>query len=135
MSDVLDDRDSRPDEEPAPDPRDEPAPFGTVVLLTAASAVGVMLLSALLSHPPSMKFLLFGPVALVVFEVVAYEVWWRRWWGALPGAVAGLVTYFEGRAALADLMGDGWAHPVAYVAAWTLFAAVFAWCSRYPRRL
>lgn len=117
------------------DPRNEPAPFGAVVLLTAASAVAVMALSALLSQPPGLKWLLFGPIALVVFEVVVHEVWWQRWWGAIPGAVAGLALYFEGRAALSDLVGDAWAHPVAYVAAWTLFAVVFALCSRYPRTL
>ncbi|WP_431930893.1 hypothetical protein [Nonomuraea jabiensis] len=117
------------------DPRNEPAPFGAVVLLTAASAVAVMGLSALLSQPPGLKFLLFGPIALVVFEVVVHEVWWQRWWGAIPGAVAGLALYFEGRDALSDLVGDAWAHPVVYVAAWTLFAAVFALCSRYPRTL
>ncbi|WP_146103998.1 hypothetical protein [Nonomuraea solani] len=115
------------------DPRDQPAPFGAVVLLTAASAVAVMALAVTLSQPPGLKFLLFGPIALVVFEVVAYEVYWRRWWGALPGAVAGLAVYFEGRVALADVIGDTWAHPIAYVTAWTLFAAVFAVCSRYPR--
>ncbi|MBB5776676.1 hypothetical protein [Nonomuraea jabiensis] len=117
------------------DPRNEPAPFGTLVLLTAASAVAVMGLSALLSQPPGLKWLLFGPIALVAFEMVVHEVWWQRWWGAIPGAVAGLALYFEGRATLSDLVGDVWAHPVAYVAAWTLFAAVFALCSRYPRTL
>ncbi|MFB4280914.1 MULTISPECIES: hypothetical protein [unclassified Nonomuraea] len=124
-----------PDSSPVEDPRNEPAPFAAVVLLTGGSAVAVMVLAALLSHPPGLKFLLLGPVALVVFEVVAYEVWWQRWWGAVPGAVAGLAIYFEGRQALADLMGDTWAHPVAYVTAWTLFAVVFALCSRYPRSL
>ncbi|MEV0386222.1 hypothetical protein [Nonomuraea sp. NPDC050643] len=118
---------------PTGDPRAEPAPFGLVVLLTVGSAVAVMVLAALLSHPPGLTFLLFGPIALVVFEVVAYDVWWRRWWGAVPGAVAGLAVYFEGRTALADVVGDTWAHPVAYVTAWTLFAVVFALCSRYPR--
>ncbi|MEU6788609.1 hypothetical protein ABZ912_56295 [Nonomuraea angiospora] len=117
------------------DPRNEPAPFGAVVLLTAASAVAIMGLSVLLSQPPGLKFLLFGPIALVVFEVAVHEVWWQRWWGAIPGAVAGLALYFEGRDALGDLVGDAWAHPVAYVAAWTLFAVVFALCSRYPRTL
>ncbi|WP_157548644.1 hypothetical protein [Nonomuraea candida] len=132
---MLNDPDAR--DEPAPpesDPRDEPAPFGTVVALTAASAVAVMVLAALLSHPPNLKFLLFGPIVLVVFEVAVHEVWWKRWWGAIPGAVIGLAAYFEGRAALADIVGDGWAHPLAYVTAWALFAVVFAWCSRYPRR-
>ncbi|MET7338687.1 hypothetical protein [Nonomuraea sp. NPDC005650] len=117
------------------DPRNEPAPFGAVVLLTVASAVAVMGLGALLSEPPALKFLLFGPIALVVFEVMVHEVWWQRWWGAIPGAVAGLALYFEGRVTLADLIGDTWAHPVAYVAAWALFAVVFAVCSRYPRTL
>jgi hypothetical protein len=123
---------------PAPhgdDPRLHPAPFGTVVLLTAGSAVAVMALAALLSHPPGLKFILFGPIALVVFELVTYEVWWKRWWGAIPGAVAGLALYFEGREALTGVIGDAWAHPVAYVAAWILFAVIFAWCSRYPRTL
>ncbi|MEV0623071.1 hypothetical protein AB0I81_57815 [Nonomuraea sp. NPDC050404] len=131
---------NEPHEESAPsppedDPRNEPAPFGTLVLLTAASAGAVMALTGLLADPPSLKFLLFGPIALVAFEVAVHEVWWQRWWGAIPGAVAGLAVYFEGRVALADIMGDGWAHPIAYVTAWTLFAAVFAWCSRYPRSL
>ncbi|MFI7617414.1 hypothetical protein ACIBP6_39945 [Nonomuraea terrae] len=124
-----------PEPAPAADPRNEPAPFGTVVALTAGSAVAVMGLTVLLSDPPSMKFLLFGPLALVVWEVIAFEVWWRRWWGAVPGAVAGLLVYVEGRQALADVIGDTWAHPVAYVTAWTLFAVVFALCSRYPRTL
>ncbi|PZG14292.1 hypothetical protein [Nonomuraea aridisoli] len=124
-----------PEPAPADDPRNEPAPFGTVVVLTAGSAVAVMGLTALLSDPPGMKFLLFGPLALVVWEVIAFEVWWRRWWGAVPGAVAGLLVYFEGRQALGDVIGDAWAHPVAYVTAWTLFAVVFALCSRYPRTL
>ncbi|MFC7590453.1 hypothetical protein ACFQYP_47210 [Nonomuraea antimicrobica] len=117
------------------DPRDEPAPFGTVVLLTSLSAVAVMVLSALLAHPPGAKFLLFGPIALVVFEVITHELWWQRWWGAVPGALAGLAVYFEGRQALADVIGDTWAHPIAYVTAWALFAVVFALCSRYPRTL
>ncbi|WP_176993903.1 hypothetical protein [Nonomuraea jiangxiensis] len=120
---------------PEDDPRNEPAPFGLVVLLTAASAVVVMALEVFLSDPPGLRFLLFGPVALVAFEVITHEVWWQRWWGAIPGAVAGLGLYFEGRAALSDLIGAAWAHPVAYVAAWTLFAVVFAVCSRYPRTL
>ncbi|TDD11030.1 hypothetical protein E1292_06580 [Nonomuraea deserti] len=118
---------------PGNDPRDEPAPFGAVVLLTAGSAVAVMVISALMSDPPGMRFHLGGPIALVVFEVVTNEVWWQRWWGAIPGAIGGLACYFEGRAALADLVGDTWGHPIAYVAAWTLFAVVFALCSRYPR--
>ncbi|GAA3246216.1 hypothetical protein [Nonomuraea helvata] len=134
MSDLRnEDGDGEPPTRPEEDPRNEPAPFGAVVLLTAASAVAVMGLAALLSHPPGLKFLLLGPIALVVFEVVVHEVWWQRWWGAIPGAAAGLALYFEGRAALADIVGEPWAHPVAYVAAWTLFAVVFALCSRYPR--
>lgn len=118
---------------PEGDPRDEPAPFEAVVLLTVAAAVGVMVLGALAPSALNLKFLLFGPIALVVFEIAVHEVWWKRWWGAIPGAVLGLAVYFEGRAALADLMGDGWAHPVAYVAAWAIFAVVFAVASRYPR--
>ncbi|PRX63111.1 hypothetical protein B0I32_111104 [Nonomuraea fuscirosea] len=163
MSDVSDDRDPsdepvpgqderaptpQPQDEPVPrqdeqapapqpedDPRDEPAPLAALVLLTAGSAVAVMVLAAFLSQPPRLNFLLFGPVALVAFEVVAYDVWWRRWWGAIPGALLGLLIYFEGRAALSDVIGEVWAHPVAYVLAWTLFAVVFALCSRYPRRV
>ncbi|MER6943694.1 hypothetical protein ABT294_06675 [Nonomuraea sp. NPDC000554] len=115
------------------DPRDEPAPFGAVVFLTAASAVAIIAFASLLSDPPGLKLLLLGPVALVVFEVVTNEVWWKRWWGAIPGAVAGLAVYFEGRDMLTDVMTDTWAHPIAYVAAWTLFAVVFALASRYPR--
>ncbi|NRQ37328.1 hypothetical protein HII36_36655 [Nonomuraea sp. NN258] len=126
-------------DDPAPDaaddPRHEPAPFATTVLLTGGSAVAVMGIAALLSHPPGLKFLLFGPIALVAFEVITAEVWWKRWWGALPGAAISLACYFEGRQALADALGDTWAHPVAYVLAWTLFATVFALCSRYPRPL
>ncbi|TYB69807.1 hypothetical protein FXF51_06485 [Nonomuraea sp. PA05] len=119
--------------QPEDDPRDEPAPFAAVVLLTVAAAAGVMVLGALAPSALNLKFLLFGPIALVVFEIAVHEVWWKRWWGAIPGAVLGLAAYFEGRAALADIVGDGWAHPVAYVTAWALFAAVFAWASRYPR--
>ncbi|TDE60368.1 hypothetical protein E1295_00555 [Nonomuraea mesophila] len=115
------------------DPRDNPAPFAAVVLLTAGVAVAVMVISALMSDPPGAKFVLGGPIATVIYGVVSHEVWWPRWWGAIPGAIAGLAGYFEGRAALADLVGDAWAHPVAYVAAWTLFAVVFALCSRFPR--
>lgn len=142
MAAVADDLDATPDDDPqaahdplpAPgDPRDEPAPLGLVVLLTGGSAAAVMGLTAVLSDPPGLKLLLLGPIALVVWEVIAFEVWWRRWWGAIPGAVAGLLVYVEGRQALADVVGDAWAHPVAYVTAWTLFAAVFALCSRYPR--
>ncbi|MFC4012768.1 hypothetical protein ACFOY2_36430 [Nonomuraea purpurea] len=152
-SDPRDDRTPAPGEEPfgprgdgppAPggaqdglaaddDPRNEPAPFGTIVLLTVASAAAVMVLAALMSDPPGLKFLLFGPIAFVVFEVVGNEVWWKRWWGAIPGAVVGLAMYVEGRTALADVIGDTWAYPVAYVTAWALFAVIFALCSRYPR--
>ncbi|MDR8407341.1 hypothetical protein MTP10_01125 [Nonomuraea sp. 3-1Str] len=121
--------------EPQTDPRDEPAPFGAVVLLTVASAVAVMAVTSLLDEPPSLKFLLLGPIALVVFEVMVHEVWWQRWWGAVPGAVLGLTLYFEGREALGDVVGDSWAHPLAYVTAWALFAVVFALASRYPRTL
>ncbi|MEV0202330.1 hypothetical protein [Nonomuraea sp. NPDC050691] len=121
--------------EPQTDPRDEPAPFGAVVLLTVASAVAVMVLTSLLDEPPGLKLLLFGPIALVVFEVMVHEVWWQRWWGAVPGAVLGLTLYSEGREALGGIVGDAWAHPIAYVAAWALFAAVFALASRYPRTL
>ncbi|MFG3441039.1 hypothetical protein ACGF0J_27625 [Nonomuraea sp. NPDC047897] len=121
--------------EPAPsgDPRDEPAPFGAVVLLTTGSAVAIMAAVALLSWPENLKLLLLGPITLVVWEVITYEVWWRRWWGAVPGAVAGLAMYGEGRQALADVIGDAWAHPVAYVTAWALFAVIFAVASRWPR--
>lgn len=135
MTDVPDEPDPR--DEPAPpdgDPRDEPAPFAPVVLLTVAAAVGVMVFAALAPSALNLRFLLFGPIALVLFEIAVHELWWRRWWGAIPGAVAGLAIYSEGRAALTDLIGDGWAHPLAYVTAWALFAVVFAWCSRYPRR-
>ncbi|WP_165959680.1 hypothetical protein [Nonomuraea longispora] len=121
------------DEPPDVDPRDEPAPFGALVLLTAGTAVAVMVIAALMSDPPGTRFVLGGPIAVVIYGVVSNEVWWPRWWGAIPGAIGGLACYFEGRTALADLLGDAWAHPVAYVAAWTLFAAVFALCSRFPR--
>ncbi|GAA2394492.1 hypothetical protein [Nonomuraea africana] len=104
------------------DPREEPAPFGTVVLLTALSAVAVMALDYVLPQQLNTKMLLFGPIALVAFEVVVHEVWWRRWWGAIPGAAAGLAVYFEGR----QMVGE----PVAYVAAWTLFAVIFCLASR-----
>ncbi|MEU6716046.1 hypothetical protein ABZ897_31660 [Nonomuraea sp. NPDC046802] len=115
------------------DPRNQPAPLGAVLLLTTASAAVIMVLAAMASHPPSLKYLLFGPIVLVVYEVVTEEVWWKRWWGAIPGAVVGLAMYVEGRTALADIIGDTWAYPVAYVTAWALFAVIFALCSRYPR--
>lgn len=115
------------------DPRDEPAPFGAMVLLTTGSAVAIMAAVSLLSWPENLKLLLLGPITLVVWEVITYEVWWRRWWGAVPGAVAGLAMYGEGRQALADVIGDAWAHPVAYVTAWALFAVIFAAASRWPR--
>ncbi|MBB6350076.1 hypothetical protein ACWGH8_25795 [Nonomuraea muscovyensis] len=118
---------------PAADPRDEPAPFGAVVLLTTGSAVAIMAAVSLLSWPANLKLLLLGPITLVVWEVVTHEVWWRRWWGAVPGAVAGLTMYVEGRQALADVIGDAWAHPVAYVTGWALFAVIFAVASRWPR--
>lgn len=104
------------------DPREEPAPFGAVVLLTTLSAVAVMALDHFLPQQLNTKMLLFGPIALVAFEVVVHEVWWRRWWGAIPGAVVGLVVYFEGR----QMVGE----PVAYVAAWALFAVIFCLASR-----
>ncbi|WP_155128662.1 hypothetical protein [[Actinomadura] parvosata] len=139
---MSDDRDPRDEplqdgaeQPPDVDPRDEPAPFGAVVLLTVAAAAGVMVLGALAPSALNLKFLLFGPITLVVFEIAVHEVWWKRWWGAIPGAVLGLACYFEGREALADIIGDAWAHPIAYVTAWALFAAAFAWCSRYPRKL
>ncbi|WP_336208628.1 hypothetical protein [Nonomuraea sp. LPB2021202275-12-8] len=115
------------------DPRDEPAPFGAVVLLTAGSAVAILAIYGFFGSAGSSRPLLLGPITLVVFEVVMHEVWWRRWWGAIPGAIVGLVAYFEGRAMLADIIGDAWGEPVAFVAAWTLFAVIFALASRYPR--
>lgn len=122
-------------DEPLPitDPRDEPAPFGTVVLLTAVSAVAITVIAHVLPDPPGMKLMLLGPVALVAFEVVVHEVWWKRWWGAVPAALAALVAYFEGRDMMSDVLPETWAEPVAYVAAWTLFAALFALASRLPR--
>lgn len=115
------------------DPRDEPAPFGALVLLTTGSAVAIMAAVSLLSWPENLKLLLLGPITLVAWEVITYEVWWRRWWGAVPGALAGLAMYVEGRQALADVIGDAWARPVAYVTAWALFAVIFAVASRWPR--
>ncbi|WP_143591396.1 hypothetical protein [Thermoactinospora rubra] len=113
------------------DPRDEPAPFWTVVGLTTLSAVAVIALSRV-AGASNWKFLLLGPIALVVYEVVVHEVWWKRWWGAIPGAAVGAAVYFEGAQALADLVGRAWAEPVAYVAAWAAFAAVFCLASRWP---
>ncbi|MBN6057166.1 hypothetical protein JYK22_34905, partial [Nonomuraea sp. RK-328] len=94
-----------------------------------------MVVTSLIDEPPGLKLLLFGPIALVAFEVVVHEVWWQRWWGAVPGAVLGLTLYSEGREALGDIVGDAWGQPIAYVAAWALFAVVFALASRYPRTL
>ncbi|MFE3454591.1 hypothetical protein ACFXJ8_37280 [Nonomuraea sp. NPDC059194] len=104
------------------DPRDEPAPFAAVVLLTTLSAVAVAVLHHFLADRLNLKLLLLGPVALVAFEVVVHEVWWRRWWGAVPGALVGAAVYFEGRQMVWE--------PVAYVAAWALFAVVFCLASR-----
>ncbi|MEU4572247.1 hypothetical protein ACBI99_14665 [Nonomuraea sp. ATR24] len=118
---------------PQTDPRDEPAPLGLMVLLTGGSAVVIILAVTFLSGSAGLRPLLLGPIMLVGYEVLVHEVWWKRWWGAVPGAIAGLVTYFEGRAMLADLIGDAWAHPLAFVTAWVLFAVVFCLASRYPR--
>ncbi|WP_156325681.1 hypothetical protein [Nonomuraea sp. SBT364] len=115
------------------DPRDEPAPLGLMVLLTGGSALAIIVLVTFFSGSTSLRPLLLGPIMLVGYEVLVHEVWWKRWWGAVPGAIAGLVTYFEGRAMLADLIGDTWAHPLAFVTAWVLFAVVFCLASRYPR--
>ncbi|MFI6907870.1 hypothetical protein ACIBKY_41860 [Nonomuraea sp. NPDC050394] len=112
------------------DPRDRPAPFGVIVGLTTLSAIAVMVVTHLLATPVSMKWLLVGPIALVVYEVVIHELWWRRWWGAIPGALAGLVIYFEGREMVTGFVGPSWAGAVAYVAAWSAFAAIFALASR-----
>ncbi|MFI6390188.1 hypothetical protein ACIBHY_09485 [Nonomuraea sp. NPDC050547] len=112
------------------DPRDQPAPFGTIVVLTTLSAIVVMAIERLLATPVSMKWLLVGPMALVVYEVVIHDVWWRRWWGAVPGALAGLAIYFEGREMVTVVVGPSWAHDVAYVVAWSAFAAIFAAASR-----
>lgn len=101
------------------------------VVLTVLSALALAVLAQFLSHSIGIKLLLVGPLALVAYEVLVHELWWRRWWGAVPGAVVGVAAYFEGRQALEDLMGARWAEPVAYVAAWALFAATFALCSRY----
>jgi hypothetical protein len=122
-----------PDAPPPVDPRDEPAPLGLLLLLIGGSAAVVIAIATFFATSTSVRPLLLGPILLVAFQVVAHEVWWRRWWGALPGAVVGLVTYFEGRAMLADVIGDTWAHPLAYVAAWCLFAVIFALASRFPR--
>jgi hypothetical protein len=119
------------------DPRDEPAPLGETVALTTVAAAGVMLFDAFAHLPEDVvpwKLLLFGPFGLVFFAVISHEVWWRRWWGVVPGALAGLAVYFEGGAALTDIVGESLAHPLVYVTAWSLFAAIFAVCSRLPRR-
>lgn len=125
---------SEPPEPPEPrdDPRDEPAPFAATVLLTVVSAAAVAV-AGLVFPEVNPKLQLLGPAGLMAFEIMVEEVWWRRWWGAIPGAVIGLIAYFEGRAMLADLGAGAWAHPVAFVTAWTLFAVVFALASRYPR--
>ncbi|WP_431899256.1 hypothetical protein [Nonomuraea sp. bgisy101] len=104
------------------DPRDEPAPFAPVVLLTTLSAVAVAALQYVVAERLNLKMLLLGPVALVAFEVVVHEVWWRRWWGAVPGAVVGAAVYFEGRQMVWE--------PVAYVAGWALFAVIFCLAGR-----
>lgn len=101
------------------------------VALTVVSALALAVLAQLLVNPIGVKLLLVGPIVLVAYEVVIHELWWRRWWGAIPGAIVGLTTYFEGRDALEGLLGDRWAEPVAYVAAWALFAGIFTLCSRY----
>ncbi|WP_214408850.1 hypothetical protein [Sphaerisporangium fuscum] len=116
------------------DPRDEPAPLLPSVGMLAGSAALIMLMTWLFGEPEgsSVKWLLFGPVLLLFYEVAVNEVWWRRWWGAIPGAVIGLVVHFEGRPTLSDLIGPTWAGPVAYVLAWAAFGLVFALASRVP---
>ncbi|MEU7899312.1 hypothetical protein AB0B45_41470 [Nonomuraea sp. NPDC049152] len=104
------------------DPRDEPAPFGPIVLLTTLSAVALAVLQYVVAERLNLKMLLLGPIALVVLEVVVHEVWWRRWWGAVPGALVGLAVYFEGR----EMVWE----PVAYVAGWALFAVIFCLAGR-----
>ncbi|GIH91109.1 hypothetical protein ACFFMN_08950 [Planobispora siamensis] len=121
----------------ASDPRDDPAPLGETVGLLVLSAIAIMLFAWLVGEtdgegPAPLKLLLFGPLGLVFFEVMTNEVWWRRWWGAIPGAIAGLALYFEGRATLEDIIGASWATPVAYVLAWACFGTVFALASRVP---
>ena len=123
-------------EESTVDPRDVPAPFAETVLLTAGAAVLVVAMPHFFGAPEGVgygRLVLLGPFGLVLFEMLSQEVWWRRWWGVLPGALAGLVVYFEGRPMAADLIGDEWAQPAARVAAWTAVAAVFAYASRWPR--
>jgi len=123
-----------PSEERPVDPRDDPAPFAATVILTALAAALVIAITRLLPEDGAYgKFLLLGPFGLVFFEIISNEVWWRRWWGLIPGTIVGLIVYFEGRAALADVLGDAWAEPVAYVTAWTALAAVFAYASHWPR--
>jgi hypothetical protein len=125
-----------PLEDASIDSRDESAPFYETVALTALAAAAVMAIIAVLGGSGEdryVKLMLLGPFSLIFFEFVVHEVWWKRWWGFLPGAVAGLIIYFEGRTALADVIGSVWAQPIAYVIAWTSFAAVFALASRLPR--
>jgi len=123
-------------EERTVDPRDEPAPFAETVILTAGAAVLVVAMLHFFGAPEGVgygRLVLLGPFGLVLFEVLSHEVWWKRWWGVLPGALVGLIVYSEGRPMAADLIGDEWAQPVAYVLAWTAVAAVFAYASRWPR--
>ncbi|MFI6512772.1 hypothetical protein ACIBCT_34655 [Streptosporangium sp. NPDC050855] len=125
-------------ERPEPsDPRDDHAPLLETVGLLTVSAVAITLLTRLLGAQDgdgagSLRLLLLGPVALVFFEVMVHEIWWRRWWGALPGAVVGLAVYFEGRTALEDVIGASWAASLAYVLAWAGFGVIFALASRVP---
>jgi hypothetical protein len=116
------------------DPRDDPAPLALSVGLLVVSAAVIMFITWLfgLPHYGSAKWLLFGPVGFLFFTVIVEEVWWRRWWGAVPGAVVGLVIYFEGLTTLEDLIGAAWAGPVAYVLAWGAFGLIFALASRAP---
>lgn len=113
------------DDQALPDPRDEPAPMAFVAL-TVASAAALAVVGQFIEHPLGLKLLLLGPIALVAYEVLVHELWWRRWWGALPGAIAGLVGYYEALA---------WSEPIAYVLAWALFSLAFALASRvvFPR--
>jgi hypothetical protein len=125
-----------PIDESGIDSRDESAPFYETVALTALAAAAVMAVIAILGgsgEDKYVKLMLLGPFGLIFFEFVVHEVWWKRWWGFLPGAVAGLIIYFEGRAALTGVIGSAWAQSIAYVVAWTSFAAVFAIASRRPR--
>lgn len=127
---------SEPDDLSHIDPRDQPAEFGSTVGLTVGAAVLITAVIAFFGTPGGpggVKWMLLGPIGLVLLEVIVHDVWWRRWWGALPGAVAGLVIYFEGRATISDILGESWAGHVAYVLAWAAFAAIFAYASRWPR--